>query len=166
MSAVVSESSPLNYLALLSDFDLLRQIYGTLLIPPAVHREVVEAGAGYPVGHEVRTALGKWISVARAPDDAEVVSLRQEYRLDRGESEAIRVAEALGGPPLLMDEQRGVRCARLRGMTVVRTPLIYAEAKGLGLIASVRDKLDELRLCGFRLSNRHYELILQELGEL
>ena len=36
MSAVVSDSSPLNYLALLSDFDLLRQIYGTLVIPPEV----------------------------------------------------------------------------------------------------------------------------------
>lgn len=35
MSAVVSDSSPLNYLALLSDFDLLRQIYHTVVIPPA-----------------------------------------------------------------------------------------------------------------------------------
>ena len=104
--------------------------------------------------------------MAAPPDEAQVASLRQEYRLDRGESEAILVAEALGGPPLLMDEQRGVRCARLRGMTVIRTPLIYAEAKSLGLIASVREKLDELRLCGFHLSNRHYELILHELGEL
>ena len=50
MSAVVSDSSPLNYLALLSDFDLLRRIYGTLVIPPAVHHDVVENGAEYPVG--------------------------------------------------------------------------------------------------------------------
>ena len=49
MSAVVSDSSPLNYLALLRDFDLLRQIYGTIVIPPAVFREVVESGADYPV---------------------------------------------------------------------------------------------------------------------
>ena len=45
MSAVVSDSSPLNYLALLSDFDLLRQIYRSVVIPPAVYREVVESGA-------------------------------------------------------------------------------------------------------------------------
>ena len=104
--------------------------------------------------------------MAGPPEDAQVVSLRREYRLDLGESEAILVAESLGRPPLLMDEQRGVRCARLRGMTVIRTPLIYADAKTLGLISSVRDKLDELRLCGFHLSHRHYELILEELGEL
>ena len=35
VSAGVSDSSPLNYLALLSDFDLLRQVYRTLVIPPA-----------------------------------------------------------------------------------------------------------------------------------
>lgn len=48
MSAVVSDSSPLNYLALLSDFDLLRQIYHTVVIPPAVYREVVESVAETP----------------------------------------------------------------------------------------------------------------------
>ena len=165
MSAVVSDSSPLNYLALLSDFDLLRQIYGTLVIPPAVHREVVERGANYPVRKAVSEALGEWISVAEAPDAAQIMLLRREHRLDPGESEAILVAEALGKAVLLMDEQRGVRCARERGMTVIRTPLIYADAKLLGLIVSVREKLDELRTHGFRLSERHYELILQELGE-
>ena len=56
MSAVVSDSSPLNYLALLSDFDLLRQIYGTLIIPPAVYSETVENATGYPVQAAVRAA--------------------------------------------------------------------------------------------------------------
>jgi hypothetical protein len=45
-----------------------------------------------------------------------------------------------GKVPLLMDERRGVRCARLRGMTVIRTLLIYADAKILGLVGSVREK--------------------------
>ena len=166
MSAVVSDSSPLNYLALMSDFELLRQIYSTLVIPPAVHREVVERGAAYPVSKAVRAALGQWISVAATPSSAETLSLRREYRLDLGESEAILVAEGLGKVPLLMDERRGVRCARQRGITVIRTPLIYADAKLLGLIDSVGEKLDELRRYGFRLSDTHCKRILRELGEL
>jgi hypothetical protein len=166
VSAVVSDTSPLNYFALLSDLDLLRQIYETLVIPPAVYREVVEQGAAYPVGRAVRAALGEWIDVAEPPDSTQVISLRREHRLDLGESEAILVAEALGKAPLPMDERRGVRCARLRGMTVIRTPMIYADAKILGLIGSVRQKLDDLRVHGFRLSDHHYELILRELGEL
>jgi predicted nucleic acid-binding protein len=166
VSAVVSDSSPLNYLALLSDFDLLRRIYGTLVIPPEVHREVVERGAAYPVANAVTAALGNWITVADAPNSIQVVSLRREFRLDLGESQAILVAENLGNAPLLMDERRGVRCARSRGIAVIRTPMIYADAKILGLIPSVRTKLDDLRLQGFRLSDRHYDLILRELGEL
>ena len=166
MTAVVSDSSPLNYLALLSDFHLLREIYGSLIIPPAVHHEVVESGPDYPVAAAVRTALNTWISVAEPPPANEVAALQREYRLDLGESEAILVAESLGRIPLLMDEQRGVRCARFRGLTVIRTPLVYADAKMLGLIGSVRQKLDELRSVGFHLSDRHFEMILKELGEL
>jgi uncharacterized protein len=141
VSAVVSDSSPLNYLALLSDFDLLHQIYGTLVIPPAVHREVVEKGSAYPVGRAVEAALGAWISVAASPDSVQTRSLQREFRLDLGESEAILVTEMLGNVPLLMDERRGVRCARQRGIEVVRTPLIYAQAKTLGLVSNVRRNL-------------------------
>ncbi len=166
MSAVVSDSSPLNYLALLSDFDLLRRIYGTLVIPPAVYSEVVESGVAYPVARAVQAALGKWISVAVAPDASQVADLQREHRLDPGESEAILVAESLGKLPLLMDERRGVECARSRGLVVIRTPLIYADARILGLVGSVRAKLDELRANGFHLSDRHYEMIVEELGEL
>jgi len=165
VSAVVSDSSPLNYLAWLSDFDLLRQIYHTVIIPPAVYREVVESGADYPVASAVQAALGDWIWVAEAPDSARVAALRGAFHLDRGESEAILVAEMLGNAPVLMDERRGVQCARSRGMVVIRTPMIYADAKILGLIGSVREKLDELRSRGFRLSDRHYEQILKALGE-
>ena len=34
------------------------------------------------------------------------------------------------------------------------------------LVGSVHVKLDELRSHGFRLSNRHYEQILKDLGEI
>jgi hypothetical protein len=95
-----------------------------------------------------------------------VAALRSAFHLDLGESEAVLVAEALGNAPVPLDERRGVRCARSRGLVVIRTPLIYADAKILGLIGSVQEKLDELRSHGFRLSTRHYERILEGLGEL
>ena len=45
----------------------------------------------------------------------------------------LRGAGSLGdrnqNAPVLMDERRGVRCARSRGLVVIRTPLIYADAK-------------------------------------
>jgi predicted nucleic acid-binding protein len=166
VSAIVSDSSPLNYLALLSDFDPLRQIYQTLIIPPAVHEEVVIRGVRYPVNQAVRRALADWIFVAEAPDAAKVAALTTEFGLDPGESQAIAVAESLARAPLLMDERRGVPCARSRGLTVTRTPMIYANAKILGLIENVGKKLDDLRHVGFRLSDDHYQLLLREVGEI
>ena len=166
MTAVVSDSSPLNYLALLGDFELLRRLYKKLVIPPAVHREVVLQGSPYPVHGAVVAALGKWISLAETSDPEKVAALRAEFGLDWGESQAILVAERLDHASLLMDERRGVRCARSRGLAVTRTPMIYASAKILGMIESVAPKLDQLRRAGFRLSDEHCRLILNEVGEL
>ena len=67
---------------------------------------------------------------------------------------------------LLMDERRGIQCARSRGLSVTRAPMIYASAKILGLIDRVAPTLDQLRHAGFRLSDEHYGLILKEVGEL
>ena len=127
--------------------------------------EVVLSGEAYPVGRAVQSALGSWITVAAPPAAERVADLRKTYGLDAGESEAILVAEALGNTAVLMDERRGVQCARSRGIFVIRILLIYANAKLLGLIGSVQGKLDELRSRGFRLSDSHYRQILESLGE-
>ena len=59
--AVVADSSPLIYLAALSDFRFLPDFFGSVLIPPAVYREVVEQGHGFPLKEAVETALGDWL---------------------------------------------------------------------------------------------------------
>lgn len=52
------------------------------------------------------------------------------------------------------------------GLRVVRTPLVYATAKEMGLIPSVWDKLDGLRSKRFFLKDRDYQEILRMVGEL
>jgi len=56
---VVSDASPLINLARIGQLDLLRQLYGTMLLPEAVWQEVVVDGAGQPGAAEVRAA--DWI---------------------------------------------------------------------------------------------------------
>ena len=89
----------------------------------------------------------------------------REQRIQDGESEAIVLAEEIQAATLLMDEQQAVACARRLGIRVVRTPLIYAEAKLRGLIPSVRVKLDALREHGFWLKEQAYLAVLREAGE-
>ena len=164
--AVASNSSPLIYLAALSDFDLLRELFGQLVIPPAVYEEVVERGVGYPVQEAVQHCLGDWIRVEPLSGTELRDTLIHQRGLQVGESEVIALATSLRVGTVLMDDRDAVACARALGLRVIRTPLIYNEAKNRGRIANVRAKLDELRSAGFRLSDRDYQAILKSLGEL
>jgi uncharacterized protein len=162
---VVSNSSPLIYLAALSDFHFLREIFASVVIPPAVYDEVVEQGRGFPVRSSVEAALGDWIHVRGVQDDRRVAEVCSVERLDAGEAEVIVLAQEIAGVRVIMDDQRGVGLARKLGITVTRTPLIYGEAKLRGWIPRVRTKLDALRENGFRLKDRDYRLILEKVGE-
>src|SRR5437870_2175469 len=99
---VVADSTPLNYLSLLSDFALLRDLYNRVLIPPAVFEEVITNAAACPVCAAVSSALGSWIEIRRPPDPARVRLLMQAHNLEQGESEAILAGELRS--PLLLDE--------------------------------------------------------------
>jgi len=51
--STVCNASPLINLARIGQLDLLRQLYGTLVIPEAVWRETVEEGAGQAGADEI-----------------------------------------------------------------------------------------------------------------
>lgn len=54
--AVVSNSSPLIFYAKIGRLDILRNLFSTLLIPPAVYAEVAIAGAGRIGAAEIQGA--------------------------------------------------------------------------------------------------------------
>ncbi|MEB3788864.1 MAG: hypothetical protein GSR72_03105 [Desulfurococcales archaeon] len=63
---VVSDSSPLIHLSQIGRLSLLKDLFGDLLIPLAVYREVVVEGRGRPGSDEVRGA--SWIGVIEIRD--------------------------------------------------------------------------------------------------
>ena len=161
---VVSDSSPLIYLAALNDFPLLKEFFGSLVIPPAVYEEAVIQGSAYPVAQAVASAV--WIRVEPLRRIGESVEFAPGIRLHAGETQAILLAKQLNADSLLMDDSDAVATARLLGLNVIRTPGIYRLAKEQGRIPSLRDKLDQLRAAGFRLKDTHYKKILGSAGEL
>ena len=48
LTTVITDSTPLIYLAAIGKFDLLGVLYGQIIIPSAVYEEVVIQGAGRP----------------------------------------------------------------------------------------------------------------------
>jgi predicted nucleic acid-binding protein len=53
---VVSDTSPLTNLAAIGQLDILRQMFGTLLIPEAVWSELGHGGVAWPGRDEVQAA--------------------------------------------------------------------------------------------------------------
>jgi predicted nucleic acid-binding protein len=162
---VVSNSSPLIYLAALGDFELLPRLFGEIHIPSAVWTEIVEQGADFPVQPAALQAVTEaWLRVTPLRFPVEPIHV-QGRRLHLGETEVIRLAEQLSAAALLLDDRAAVIHARTQGFRVVPTIAIYFEAKRKGMIGRIKEKVDQLRVAGFRLTERDYKAILAAAGE-
>jgi predicted nucleic acid-binding protein len=124
---VVSDTSPLNYLLLVEAIDLLPALFADVFVPPAVMDElshdrtptIVRAWAMNPPA---------WLHI-QAPSFVGEIS-----GLDRGETEAIALAEELKADAILVDERDACRVASQRGVEVIGTLAIRAKAVVRGLV--------------------------------
>ena len=157
MPDVVSNTGPLIALASIDQFDLLRNLFGRILIPPAVRAEVQDETSAAAL-----TAFN-WIVVRPAQDMLAVQLLREV--LDAGESEAIILARELDADLVLIDERAAARKARGIGLQTIGTLGVLLMAKDKGLVAALKPLLDNLRRAGFRMSDDLYVQVLNSAGE-
>ena len=158
---VVSNAGPLISLSTVSQLDLLRALFGQIVIPQAVHNEVVVHGEGEPGSREVGES--DWIKIRHVKDHLAVELLRET--LDAGESEAIVLAQELDARYIILDDGLARRKARLIKLRLVGTLGVLLMAKEVGLIPAVKPILDELRQTEFRVSDRVYQNVLSKAGE-
>jgi predicted nucleic acid-binding protein len=157
---VVSDASPILSLALIGQLELLRDLYGTIMIPEAVRSEIVSTDQGG--AREV--AQAGWI-VTR-PIDPDVVFKLLLREVDRGEAEAIGLGLQLNADVLLIDERKARQLAAYLELDVAGLLDVLLDAKQRQLIASVKPLLDDLmNRARFRLSRKLYQRILFTAGE-
>jgi predicted nucleic acid-binding protein len=160
--SVASNSSPLINLARIGLLDLLRKLYGELIVPEAVWHEVVVQGAGQIGAQEIETA--SWVEM-QLVSNRELVRAPQ-HALNAGEAEAIVLTLEIDAEFLLMDERLGRETASHMGVRCVGLIGALIEAKRR-LIEQTRPVLDRLRdLAGFRVSQALHQRVLQDEGEL
>lgn len=148
MLAIVTDTAPLHYLILIEAAEILAQLYGSVLIPPAVQEEL-----SHPAAPDVVRA---WI--AHRPSWLEVVSVSVPadsalLQLDAGERAAISLAFEKHAALLLMDDRDGVKVARLKGLEVVGTLGVLDQAAARGLI-DLETMFDRLQKTTFRAPRR------------
>jgi predicted nucleic acid-binding protein len=118
---IVADTGPVNYLVLSGQIDFVDALYDSLLIPPAVHRELLHARVPAIVRQWAATPP-VWVEV-RAPKDASRFT-----ELGPGEREAISLALETKADFLLMDETAGRRIAVQNGIAVKGTLGILEDA--------------------------------------
>jgi predicted nucleic acid-binding protein len=150
---VVSNSSPLIALVRIQRLDLVPTLLQSVLIPPAVAREI---SPSIPV-------LPRWISV-QAPT-APPSGLTSRARLGDGEWEAIALAVEVGAAAILIDDRPARRLAETAGLNVIGTLGLLLEAKRAGHIRTIRTELDKLLETSFFFSQQLYDELLRVAGE-
>lgn len=159
---VVSNTSPIISLAAIGQLTLLQELYNDIIIPTAVYNEVANAGKT-DVGAAAVQILS-WIQTQQLTDNTPLATFPKA--LHAGESEAIALAIELEADLLLMDEELGRKVARRYGLTSIGVLGILIAAKRRGLIPVVKILMDDLiAQVGFRVSNKLYAEVLQEVGE-
>jgi predicted nucleic acid-binding protein len=84
------DSTPIIALALIGELELLHRLYGQVVIPPAVRRELLGGGPGAIGRAELRQA--PWIQVIPLQDSRRAEMLSD---LDRGEADVIALAQEI-----------------------------------------------------------------------
>lgn len=159
--AAVTNTGPLIMLAKIDQLELLQQMFTTISIPPAVHRELM-AKSGVEA-QRLDTALWQFIEVASKPKLSSTVLAATEH-LDAGEQQAIALAHAQN-TVLLIDERLGRRAARQLDLKVTGSVGVLIEGKQRGHIPAVRPLLEAARQRGYWLSDELVTTAAKMAGE-
>ena len=151
---VVSDTSPLNYLVLLSAVDVLPKLFREGYVPPQVMEELRQPKTPEPVKRWAYSPPG-WLNVL-APTTAFVIAVR----LDPGESQAIALAKQLRATTILIDDKKGRRVAKQEGLNAVGT-ITVLELAALKNLLELEPALDSLRRTTFRISATHIQAALE-----
>ena len=161
MRNVIVNSTPMIILSKIGRLDVLREMYGFVIVPQAVYKEVnakSDSACQCMRGSD-------WIHVRN------IVSIEDKKmykaRLHDGEVEVMILAQEIGGDVLtVIDDNAARKTARYLGLKVTGTLGVLMKAKSLGYIESVKESMPSMRKSGFYISAELERSVLNKVGEL
>ena len=158
MRKVVANTTPLIALADIGQLELLKHLYGEILIPQAVLDEIESEPAKSMVSN------ASWIKkvIIEAADKKNMF----KARLHAGEIEAIILAEESQADLIIMDDNAAKKTAKYLGYNVTGTLGILIRAKAEGYVESVEPLMNLLVDDGLYIDQKIKELALKKAGEL
>lgn len=153
---VIADTSAINYLILIDEVQLLSDLYGGIVIPPAVRRELLAPSSPESV-RIWASDPPNWIHFA-SPGQESLEST--DKGLDAGEREAIALAIDIEADLLLIDDAQGRREAQRQNLSFTGTLGILLAASEKGLL-NLDDAVRRLRQTSFFISDKVLRRILR-----
>jgi len=156
MTIVVSDTSPICYLLLIDQIELLPQLYEQVTIPQTVCDEL-QADRSPAVVQNWIDRPPEWlkiITITVAPDP-------MLEPLDPGEREAILLAEQLAADLVILDDKAARQIASARGLNMIGLLGILKDAARAGLI-DLATTFEQLRSAGFWVAPSLLQRLLAE----
>ena len=162
---VVSDTTPLISLLKIKRVDLLKELFGEVLIPQAVFDELTSDKRFQVEADQI--CQKEFIFVKRVNVPESVNILKRATGLDQGESEAIVLTDELKADILLMDEARGRNVSAQMGLSIMGTiGILMAAYEEKELTADEgRECIDGLQRAGRHIGQRHYQMLLSRLKD-
>jgi len=154
-----ADASPLCYLVLIGEIDLLPKLFLHVAVPRAVITELLDEGAPEPV-RTWASNLPAWVGVKENP----LSTTAGLERLQAGEQAAILLAESMTADIILLDEKAARRVAANRGLRVTGLLGVLGEASTRGLV-DLTLAIDRLRTTSFRSSPALLKATLNRFGK-
>ena len=154
-------TGPLIALSMIDRIDILRHLFELVVVPEAVHKEILEGGAtNAGLSNYIKA---KWLKVMTLSNPVDPL-LRTS--LDDGEAAVIGLARELNAKLVLVDERKARKIARtIYGLHVIGSSRVLVEAKRRGLLDNVGDALQAMRGGGYWIGNSIVDVALKQAGE-
>ena len=153
---VIADSGPIRYLVVIEQIHLLPQLYGRIVIPPSVLRELTQTATPQSVRLWV-DRLPRWVTVQSPRGPVPTFPAV----LGPGEREAIALAQELSADVLLADDEAARMEARRRNISSQGTLGVLDLAAEHGLLADLPAAIERLRGTNFRASKKLFDFFLE-----
>ncbi len=161
MRKVVVNTTPLIALSHVGQLSILKELYGEIIIPEAVYRELSVKSESI-CKRTVDRSLD-WIRVEKIKN--EMAKTMYRTQLHDGEVEVMILSKEVGAEVVIIDDANAKKHAKYLGLPVTGTLGVLIRAKQEGYIEALKPVLYQMMEHGIYISGSLVELCLRQVGE-
>lgn len=166
MNNIISDATPLIYLAKIEKISLLKSLYNTIIISSEIKNEIVDEGKrlkekdAFLIEKEIKDGFIEVIKVSNY--------IKPVFNIDKGELSILSLAKELSIKDVLIDEKLARIAAKVEGLTPRGTLFVILKNLKLKLINfdDFLRILNSLLEAGFRLKEEVYLKAIEEARKI